>query len=117
MLRYSIMTTINDLTIDDFQYIFGHLSYSDFINLSLASKYLQNIVKLYLNSDLKRKIVLQCGPSSNLCYGPKIISINFKSILRFIRIFGDQIEIIIFWVIDRKNVNCWLCIWVDIVGL
>lgn len=97
------MTLITDLTFDDFQFVFKYLDFSDLINLSVTNRYLQNIIKLYLDDEFKRKIVLQCSSTTDLAYGKKIIIVNFRSILRFIRIFGNQIKILLFWVVDRRK--------------
>lgn len=90
-------------SIDDFQYVFKYLKYSDLINFSDVNKYLRTVTKIYLNSNFEKKIVLQCCESTNFGYCNKIVLANFQLILKFIRIFGDQFKILIFWVIDARK--------------
>lgn len=97
------MTSITDLTIDDFQHLFIYLNSTDLINLSDTNTYLRNVVKLYLNSKLQRKIVLQCGKSFTYTYCDRIILKNFQIVLKFIRIFGDQFKILFFWIVNSKK--------------
>lgn len=97
------MASINELSIDDFQHIFIHLDYSDLVNLSDCDTYLQNVVKSYLGSMFNNQIVLQCSRSLDFIYFQKTLIRNFQFVLRFIRIFGDQIKILIFWVVDPQK--------------
>lgn len=97
------MAPITELTIDDFQHIFVHLDYSDLINLSDCNFYLRNVVKSYLDLMFSERIVIQCSKSLDLLYFQKTFIKNFRFILRFVRIFGDQFKILIFWVVDPQK--------------
>lgn len=97
------MTSIIDLTMNDFQHIFGYLDYFSLINLSLTNIYLKNAVKEFSSSLSVRKILILCGKSTNLLCGLKGILTKFQYVLQFIRLFGYQFNIITFWVTDEKK--------------
>lgn len=97
-----IMPSLTDLTINEFQFIFVYLDYTDSISLGDTNMDLRNIVKMYLSSKLKHKLVLQCNSLDSI-FGQGLIATKFLYILRFIRIFGDQITILVFWVTVEKK--------------
>lgn len=101
------MVPITELKIDDFQYIFKSLRPIDLINFSDTNKYLRSIVKTYLGTYFSKNFVIMCLEQELMttcfAYHESLIISNFETLLRTIRIFGDHIKILTFWVAHKRK--------------
>lgn len=99
------MTSISDLTDFDLEFVFSYLDAKDFINLADANMFLRKNVQSYLKKNFNEMIVLLGSPASDIGYISNIPfyfrGLNF--VLKFLRIFGDQVKIMSFNYVNEKN--------------
>lgn len=91
-----MMTSIIDLTDFDFETVLSNLLLKDLINLSDTNKYLRTIVRSNIPLNFSKTITLIGSKTVDIGYN---ISFHFTSlniVLKFLRIFGDQIKILFF---------------------
>lgn len=99
------MTSITDLAEFDMEFVLSYLELRDLINLADINIYLRNIIRSYLIIIFNKMVVLTGNPTTDIVYIPSdpFRFFGFILILKFLRIFGDQLKFLCFCYINEKE--------------